>query len=175
MASKGRPRKEGAVRTATGRIKQNRKRTIAAALSVAAAQRGENVLGMLLPDTAAIYIMRAADRIKVGVSKFPAYRNDVLRREDGLGLVIEWAARGDETQVRALELTVHRLMRKSPYHIKGEWYRATVESVADLVMKVARRDGVKLDRESMPDAMIEPPLRAAEVRLGSHCGLIEGR
>jgi hypothetical protein len=153
----GRPRKEGVARTAKGRIRDNLNRTIAATLSVAAAQRGESAHGMMLPGTAAIYIMRAEDRIKVGVSKHPAYRSDKLRLQYGFGLVIEWAARGDDKQVRALELTVHRLLRKSPYHIKGEWYRASVESVAELVMKVARRDGVKLDREIMPDAAQNVP------------------
>jgi hypothetical protein len=172
MPTRGRPRKEGAVRNAKGRIIPNRQKTIEAALSVALAQRGGNLDGAALPGTAAIYIMRAVDRIKVGVSKNPAYRNDELKKETKQNLEIEWAARGREEDVRALELALHRLMRKSPFHIKGEWYSASVASVAELVLKLARQRGVELDRERMATAKREPPIMVADPRKGSSFAVV---
>jgi hypothetical protein len=155
-------------RNASGRIVYDRKRTVKSALSAALAQRGKNVDGAALPGTAAIYIMRAVDRIKVGVSQFPAYRNDELKKQTKMNIEIQWVARGIESEVRELEQAVHKLLRKSPFHIRGEWYRASVDSVANVVLALAKQRGIILDRERMEDAKDEPELENCDARRGTH-------
>jgi hypothetical protein len=54
-------------------------------------------------------------------------------------------ASGESEDIIALELAVHRALRGTPAHFKGEWYNLSVEEAIRVVMRTAREIGVAVD------------------------------
>jgi hypothetical protein len=112
--------------------------------------------------------MRGEGRVKIGVSKTPAFRCVKVQGQHGFGLAIAWLAWGVEDDVRKLERAVHKLMKKSLFAEGGEFYAVTVQSAIDFVLGFASMRGIALDVGAENDRRSVPRLKSVDTALGSN-------
>lgn len=69
-----------------------------------------------------VYIMKAADRIKIGISKHPAQRRKALGRS------VEVVYQSEPTAcARQIERLSHDILTRAGLHHHGEWFNASVD------------------------------------------------
>ena len=71
----------------------------------------------------ALYVMKAGDATKVGISKSPEKRRKQLQTGNSNPVKIEkivWFE--NEPQARKIEKRIHRYLKKEDKHCKGEWF-----------------------------------------------------
>ena len=89
----------------------------------------------------AVYVMAsdAGGSIKVGYSKRPAKRILDLQVSNQDTLRVFWVLRVKGDGARKLERTFHQTARKTPHHLRGEWYSLKPEIAVSALKKIAVR------------------------------------
>lgn len=92
--------------------------------------------------TQAIYVMKAPDQVKVGISNSPKTRRLALSIDTKLDLVIAYSAFPGDKNARSLEKRAHELL--ADWSLGGEWFRASAEDAIAAVIQAAKELGLTL-------------------------------
>jgi hypothetical protein len=100
----------------------------------------------LIAHTCAIYAIEDLETgyIKIGTSRDVARRLDELQFATPSDLRAFGAFRGFEPTVRRIEELIHRRLKGTAPHVKGEWYRFTPQQAHDTIQAFAKEVGLVL-------------------------------
>jgi hypothetical protein len=93
-------------------------------------------------DVLAIYVMEAGIHVKIGMSRAPAVRAGSMQPGNAADISTAWVARGAAADIKRLEAAVHRKLRGTADHVRGEWYSMSAQRAAKTITRMARELGV---------------------------------
>jgi hypothetical protein len=103
---------------------------------------------MIDGNTAAVYVICKGDyEVKIGVSKNVGNRSLNLQSSNSQELRIYWAVRFDKPDAYRLETMLHKDLRKTVSHIRGEHYMMSGAQAVDIIKRYAK----KLQLKMIPD------------------------
>jgi len=96
-----------------------------------------------------VYVMASegGGSIKVGHSKNPVRRLNDLQVSNQDTLRVFWVLRAKGDGAKKIERAFHNAARKTPHHLRGEWYCIKPEIAVSVIKKIA----IKLNIETCAD------------------------
>jgi hypothetical protein len=95
-------------------------------------------------NTVAIYVISKNDvEVKIGVSKNVSTRALGLQTSNSSELNVFWAVRLERSEAYKVEKVIHKRLRKTISHLRGEWYAMAPETAVSFVSGVISEFGFK--------------------------------
>lgn len=95
-------------------------------------------------DTVAIYVISKGDvEVKIGLSKNVGNRSLGLQTSNSAELNVYWATRLERADGYRLEAHIHKQLKPTINHIRGEWYAMAPETAVHIVKGAIKELGLK--------------------------------
>jgi hypothetical protein len=99
-------------------------------------------------DTVAIYVISKGDsEVKIGLSKNVGNRSLGLQTSNSAELNVYWAIRLDRADGYRLEAMIHKELRATINHLRGEWYAMAPETAAKIIKNAIKKLQLKTIRD----------------------------
>lgn len=91
-------------------------------------------------DSTAVYVIAKGNaEVKIGVSKNVANRSLGLQTSNSAELNVFWAVRLERADAFRLEKHIHKKLRQTLSHLRGEWYALSPETAVEIVRSAAKK------------------------------------
>lgn len=102
---------------------------------------GEHLNGTFYGEKIAIYVICVEDHaVKIGISNTPGNRVVAIQTGQDRLVTVYWAIRASEEEARSVEQAIHKRLRGSNLHLRGEWYlMSPAQAVAEIEREIAKQ------------------------------------